>query len=184
MRLLFAGHTLDIDRRELLFGTKPVSLEPRVFDLLTYLVANRDRVVSRDDVFAQVWSGRIVSDSALTTRIAAARRAIGDSGEDQKLIRTVPRKGFRFVGEVREEVDAPMLCTEMAAAEPAMTEALALPDKPSIAVLPFANSPDERPCPPAALSVDCKLRSCAQLRDAFSRSRQAGAPPSGATSKA
>ena len=101
MQFLFAGHTLDIDRRELLFGTKPVALEPRVFDLLTSLVANRDRVVSRDDVFAQVWSARIVSDSALTTRIAAARRAIGDNGEDQKLIRTVPRKGFRFVGEVR-----------------------------------------------------------------------------------
>jgi DNA-binding winged helix-turn-helix (wHTH) protein len=139
MRFLFAGHTLDIDRRELLFGAKAVALEPLVFDLLVYLVANRDRVVSRDDVFDQVWSGRIVSDSALTTRIAAARRAIGDSGEGQKLIRTIPRNGFRFVGEVREEADAARLRTEMPEPGPAMTEALALPDKPSIAVLPFAN---------------------------------------------
>jgi TolB-like protein/Tfp pilus assembly protein PilF len=139
MRFLFAGHTLDIDRRELLFGAKPVALEPRVFDLLIFLVANRDRVVSRDDVFDQVWSGRIVSDSALTTRIAAARRAIGDSGEGQKLIRTIPRKGFRFVGEVRVEAGAAGLHAETPQPGPAMTEALALPDKPSIAVLPFAN---------------------------------------------
>jgi len=101
MRVLFDGHMLDTDRRELRCGTEPVALEPLVFDLLVYLVANRGRVVSRDDVFASVWSGRIVSDAALTTRIAAARRAIGDTGESQKLIRTIPRKGFRFVGEVR-----------------------------------------------------------------------------------
>src|SRR4051812_5210460 len=105
MQFLFAGHTLDTDRRELLFGTKPVALEPRVFDLLIYLVANRDHVVSKDDVLDAVWSGRIVSESALTTRIAAARRAIGDTGGAQKLIRTFPRKGFRFVGEVHEGTD-------------------------------------------------------------------------------
>ena len=139
MRFLFAGYTLDIDRRELLFGTKPVALEPRVFDLLTYLVANRDRVVSKHDVLDSVWSGRIVSESALTTRIAAARRAIGDTGEAQRLVRTIPRKGFRFVGAVREEVGAVGLDPEMPGPEPAVTEALALPDKPSIAVLPFAN---------------------------------------------
>ena len=86
MRFLFAGYTLDIDRRELLFGVEPVALEPRVFDLLSYLVANRDHVVTKDDVLDSVWSGRIVSESALTTRIAAARRAIGDTGQLQSLI--------------------------------------------------------------------------------------------------
>lgn len=139
MRFLFDDYTLDIDQRELRYGTSPVPLEPLVFDLLIYLVANREHVVSKDDVLDSVWLGRIVSESALTTRIAAARRAIGDTGELQRLIRTIPRKGFRFVGDVREEGDAARLRTEMATAEPAMTEALALPDKPSIAVMPFAN---------------------------------------------
>ena len=71
-----------------------------MFDLLVYLVQNRDRVVTKDDLIASVWGGRIVSDSTLTSRINAARKAIGDSGGDQKLIRTVPRKGFRFVATV------------------------------------------------------------------------------------
>ena len=132
MRFLFDDYTLDIDQRELRYGTSPVPLEPLVFDLLIYLVANREHVVSKDDVLDSVWLGRIVSESALTTRIAAARRAIGDTGELQRLIRTIPRKGFRFVGDVREEGDAARLRTEMATAEPAMTEALALPDKPGL----------------------------------------------------
>lgn len=143
MRFLFDGHTLDIDRRELRRGTEPVALEPLVFDLLIYLVANRDHVVSKDDVLDSVWSGRIVSESALTTRIAAARRAIGDTGEIQKLIRTIPHKGFRFVGSVREELDAAIGDTETPDPESATTATLRPPDKPSIAVLPFTNtSPD------------------------------------------
>ena len=77
-------------------------MEPQVFDVLVHLVKNRDRVVSKDDLFASVWGGRIVSDSTLTSRINAARKAIGDSGKKQKLIRTIARKGFRFVGDVRE----------------------------------------------------------------------------------
>jgi TolB-like protein/Flp pilus assembly protein TadD len=122
---------------------QPVALEPLVFDLLVYLVVNRDSVVSRDDVFDSVWSGRIVSDSALTTRIAAARRAIGDNGEGQRLIRTIPRKGFRFVADAREDTGAAADGTERPAPDSAMSVPLALPDKPSIAVLPFANlSPD------------------------------------------
>jgi TolB-like protein/Tfp pilus assembly protein PilF len=143
MRIQFDGHRLDTNRRELCRGTEPVALEPLAFDLLVYLVVNRDRVVSKDDVLDSVWSGRIVSESALTTRIAAARRAIGDSGEAQKLIRTIPRKGFRFVGEVREETDTPTKQAETRGQVPTLPEARALPDKPSIAVLPFANmSPD------------------------------------------
>ena len=80
-------------------------MQPQVFDLLVHLLKNRDRVVSRDDLIALVWGGRIVSDSTLDSRINAARNAIGDSGKEQKLIRTIPRKGVRFVGAVDEHSD-------------------------------------------------------------------------------
>src|SRR6187399_2217229 len=102
MQFLFGDHTLDADRRELRRGAEPISVEPQVFDLLVYLVDNRDRVVSKDDLIASVWGGRIVSDSTLTSRINAARKAIRDNGKDQRLIRTVARKGLRFVGPVDE----------------------------------------------------------------------------------
>ena len=102
MKILFADHALDIDRRELRRGAELIALEPQVFDLLVYLVQNRERVVSKDDVIAAVWGGRIVSESTLTSRINAVRKAVGDSGEEQRVIRTVARKGFRFVGEVVE----------------------------------------------------------------------------------
>lgn len=98
----FENQILDSDRRELWRGSELVSLEPQVFDLLLYLIQNRDRVVSKDDLIASVWSGRIVSDSALDSRINATRKAVGDNGQEQRLIRTVPRKGFRFIGMVDE----------------------------------------------------------------------------------
>ena len=106
MRFLFDGHVLDIDQRELRRSGEPIPLEPLVFDLLVYLVANRDRVVSKDNLLDAVWSGRIVSESALASGIAAVRRAVGDSGEAQKLIRTISRKGFRFIGDVQEDAGA------------------------------------------------------------------------------
>jgi TolB-like protein len=132
----FSDHTLDTERRELRHGAEPVAVEPQVFDLLAYLVRNRDRVVSKDDLIASVWSGRIVSDSTLTSRINAARRAIGDSGEDQKLIRTIARKGLRFVGSVRLEGGEP---GEGADDGREARHGLPLPDRPAIAVLPFTN---------------------------------------------
>jgi pimeloyl-ACP methyl ester carboxylesterase/DNA-binding winged helix-turn-helix (wHTH) protein len=98
----FGDYCLDTDRRELGRCGDLVALEPQVFDLLVYLIRNRDRVVSKDDLLEGVWGGRIVSESTLTSRINAARRAIGDSGAEQTLIRTVARKGLRFVGEVSE----------------------------------------------------------------------------------
>src|SRR6187431_2171595 len=101
MQFLFGDHTLDADRRELRRGAESISVEPQVFDLLIYLMQNRDRVVSKDDLIGSVWGGRIVSDSTLTSRINAARRAIGDNGEEQRLIRTSARRGVRFVGTVR-----------------------------------------------------------------------------------
>ena len=102
MQFRFENHILDSDRRELWRGSELVSLEPQVFDLLLYLIRNRDRVVSRDDLIASVWGGRIVSDSTLDSRINAARKAVGDSGDEQRLIRTVARKGVRFVCAVDE----------------------------------------------------------------------------------
>ena len=132
----FDEFSLDTDRRELRGPTGLISLEPQVFDLLAYLIRNRDRVVSKDDIIAEVWHGRIVSESTLTTRINAARSAIGDSGEAQHLIKTLPRKGLRFVGTVREEKEAAIATPPAPSEQPGR---LALPDRPSIAVLPFAN---------------------------------------------
>jgi DNA-binding winged helix-turn-helix (wHTH) protein len=99
----FEDFLLDTARRELRRSGTPISLQPQVFDLLQYLIHDRERVVSKDDLLAAVWKGRIVSESTLSTRINAARSAIGDSGEEQRLIRTAYGRGIRFVGIVREE---------------------------------------------------------------------------------
>jgi TolB-like protein/Flp pilus assembly protein TadD len=134
----FGDYALDTDRRELRRGARLVSVEPQVFDILSYLIRNRERVVSRDDLIASIWAGRIVSESALTTRINAARSAIGDNGQDQSLIKTLPRKGIRFVGTVYEQQSQAGRATgETGGAQAAPV--LALPDRPSIAVLPFTN---------------------------------------------
>ena len=140
MQFLFAGHILDKDRRELRRDGETVAIEPQVFDLLIYLIENRDRVVSKDDLIASVWNGRIVSDSSLTSRINAARKAIGDSGEEQRLIRTVARKGLRFVADV-QTVAARNVSAASASEQPRPT--LPLPDRPAIAVLPFVNMTSE-----------------------------------------
>jgi DNA-binding winged helix-turn-helix (wHTH) protein/alpha-beta hydrolase superfamily lysophospholipase len=103
MAYVFADCELDCERRELRRNGTAVHLEPQVFDVLVHLVNNHDRVVTKDELLQAVWNGRVVSEDALTSRISAARRAIGDTGEDQQLIRTVQRRGFRFVGHVREQ---------------------------------------------------------------------------------
>src|SRR6266446_1945946 len=118
-----------------------VPVEPQVFDFLRHLVGNREHVVSKDELIKAVWNGRIISESALSSRITAVRHAVGDSGKQQRLIRTLARKGFRFVGEVREE----QTTEDGSSAKSARpipekpTQPLALPEKPSIAVLPFQN---------------------------------------------
>jgi len=138
VKFLFGDYTLDTNRRELCRRSQPIEVEPQVFDLLVYLIEHRDRVVSKDDLIDAVWAGRIVSDSTLTSRINAARKAIGDSGEKQELIRTIARKGLRFVGEAR--------LTDIELADPGalspdqIREPLtAASDRPAIAVLPFTN---------------------------------------------
>jgi len=139
MRWTFDDCVLDMARRELRRAGVPTAVEPQVFDLLVYLIRNRARVVSKDDLLEAVWHGRIVSDSALANRINAARAAIGDSGEHQALIRTLPRKGFRFVGDVAEE------SAQSGPPGPALTPSkLCLSDQPSLVVLPFTDiSPDQ-----------------------------------------
>ena len=146
MEFVFGDHRLDVERRELRCGAESIGIEPQVFDLLVYLVQNRHRVVSKDDLLETVWGGRIVSESTLTSRINAVRKAIGDSGEAQRLIRTLPRKGIRFVGVVQEErtpatpVDARPMTVEDSQSLPAVPriEVKSVP-RLSIVVLPFAN---------------------------------------------
>ncbi|WP_454629161.1 winged helix-turn-helix domain-containing tetratricopeptide repeat protein [Bradyrhizobium cenepequi] len=124
----FNDFVLDTDRRELRRGDGLVAVEPQVFDLLELLIRSRDHVVSRDDLLAAVWRGRIVSEATLSSRLNAARAAIGDNGDEQRLIRTLPRKGIRFVGEVREQAADEITNLPVGAFE-----------GPSIAVLPFTN---------------------------------------------
>lgn len=132
MVLVFGGHRLDIGRRELRRHGELVELEPKAFDLLAFLVLNRDRVVSKDDLIDGVWGGRIVSESALTTRINAVRRSLGDDGARQRLVRTFIRKGVRFIGEVTELADE-------TASNGDLPGPLLQSEKPSLAVLPFEN---------------------------------------------
>ena len=139
MRYLFENYVLDIARRELCRGSDVVAIAPQTFDLLEYLIRNRERVASKDDLIDAVWKGRVVSDAAVTTRLNAARSAIGDSGEEQRLIKTLPRKGFRFVGSVLEQQES----TSTEAPDKTRRPDLTLPDKPSIAVMPFANLNDD-----------------------------------------
>jgi TolB-like protein len=131
VRYLFEDYALDADRRELLRGTEAIAVEPQVFDLLHYLVRNRDRVVSKDDILGAVWNGRLVSESALSTRLKAERSVVGDNGEEQRLIKTFPRRGVRFVADVRMDQ------------RPGASDAVKPPgvpaDRASIAVIPFAN---------------------------------------------
>ena len=136
---LFEDFVLDSARRELRRGMELVAVEPKVFDLLVYLITNRDRVIQKDELIAGVWQGRIVSESALASCVNAARSAIGDSGEAQRLIKTLPRKGIRFIGDLRERASAPGETAEAEASGEASGGTLVLPEKASIAVLPFQN---------------------------------------------
>jgi len=143
--LRFADFELDVAQQELRRGGEIVHMEPQVFDLLLHLVRNRGRIVSKDELIETVWNGRIVSEAALSSRINAARKAIGDTGNDQLFIRTLHKRGFRFVGEVRDGAPSIVGPSETEAesgprrdaAEP--VDAMPGASEPSIAVLPFDN---------------------------------------------
>jgi adenylate cyclase len=126
----FEDYELDTEQRELRCAGHVVSVEPQIFDLLQYLIGNRERVVSRDDLIAGVWKGRIVSEATLSSRINAVRSAIGDNGRSQRLIKTLSKKGIRFVGAVSVQEPSDRVQS---------TWSVASSGKPSIAILPFAN---------------------------------------------
>jgi TolB-like protein len=133
MQYRFGGYMLDTARRELRQAGVPAAIEPQVFDLLAYLIQNRERVVTKDDLLCSVWGGRVVSESTLTSRINAARRVLGDSGQTQRFIRTVARRGIRFIADVVEGPSREVLPSLQAPR-----------DRPSIAVMPFRNLTGER----------------------------------------
>ena len=140
MQFLFENYCLDADRRELKRGSELIAIGPKVFDLLLYLVQNREQVVTRDDLLEAVWAGRIVSESTLTSHVNAVRKAIGDTGKEQRLIRTVARKGIRFVGQIQpEDLSASAAASEARIASGTLGPTLTLPESPSIAILPFRN---------------------------------------------
>lgn len=151
----FEDFCLDTARRELRRADALLQVEPKAFDVIEFLIRNRDRVVSKDELLSAVWNGRIVSESALTTCINAARTALGDSGEAQRLLRTSPRKGIRFVGDVRERAatspiaDLPDPAAERASPAPLSgaageVHAGRVREGISIAVMPFTNLSDDR----------------------------------------
>ncbi|MDP6707053.1 MAG: winged helix-turn-helix domain-containing protein [Alphaproteobacteria bacterium] len=129
MRYRFDGFELDIDQLQFRSRGEIRLLEPQVFDILRLFVENHGRLITRDELVATIWGGRAVSESAVDARIHAARRAVDDDGRKQERIKTVTRRGYRFVPDVVifEGAD----------------EAAPQPDKPSIAVLPFDNMSGE-----------------------------------------
>lgn len=132
--MIYAFETLELDigKMEVRNGGKPVPVEPQVFALLRFLIENRSRLVSKDEIISAVWDGRVVSDSALTSRIKTLRQAIGDDGKAQRLVRTIHGVGFRFVGDVVEHgTSASIVVNTTPQASPLEAK------RPSIAVLPF-----------------------------------------------
>lgn len=136
MLLVFEDCVLDLDRRELVRASQVVPTAPQVFDLLAYLAKCHERVVSRDELVEAIWAGRIVSESTLASHINAVRKAVGDTGQEQRVIRTVARKGFRFAADLQARISPD---EDDAGSLPMPGPAPALPAKPSIAVLPFVN---------------------------------------------
>ena len=137
MLFSFEQFVLDTERRELRGPAGPISLEPQVFDFLVYLIRNRDRVVSKDDIITAIWSGRVVSESVLTTRLNAARSAIGDSGAVQRLIKTCREKAC--ASSATCEIEQAFAIASFAEQRKVPLTVLELPDRPSIVVLPFIN---------------------------------------------
>ena len=137
----FGNFELDLGKAELRLDGRPRAIQPQVFALLAFLIEHRDRLVSRDEIFEIVWDGRVVSDSALSSRIKSARKALGDDGKAQRFIKTIHGRGLRFVADVKVERDDIAVSSnggmESAAADSASVAAADQQSRPSIAVLPF-----------------------------------------------
>jgi len=163
MEWAFAGYALNEDRAELIGPEGPVHLEKFPFELLLLLARNAGRVVTKDEIIEAVWGGRIVSDAAISTAVKQARRAVGDTGADQRIIKTVHGRGFRMVAEIAVPAEAPATVPASAAA-PAPSEAtaslLVAPAgraRPSVAVLPFQYVGIVGPAEPLALAVPAEV---------------------------
>ncbi|MBI1361036.1 MAG: transcriptional regulator [Alphaproteobacteria bacterium] len=135
----FEHFELDTARIELRSNGCAKAVEPQVFALLRFLVENRDRMVTRDEIVEHVWNGRFVSDAAVSSRIKSVRQAIGDDGRSQRVIRTVHGMGFRFVADVATETDtAPASAPASSPASQSQPDPVdAFASRPGIAVLPF-----------------------------------------------
>lgn len=172
----FGDFELDLARVELRTCGAVRPLEPQVFALLALLVENRERLVSRDEIIEKVWDGRVVSDAAVASRVKSARHALGDDGRSQRFIRTIHRRGFRFVAEVRAargagDAIAPGSSGDRTGPEqpePVRSPAL----QPSIAVLPFRLVGDAGPYPAIAEALaDELIVDLARLRWLFVTAR-------------
>ena len=135
----FASFQIDIAQHELRRDGHRVAIEPQVFDLLVHLVRHSDRIVSKDELIEVIWNGRAISDAAVSSRISAARQAIDDNGTDQKFIKTLNKRGFRFVGRVETATNAPVPAAAQRSGEAIAAPACVMPKKASVAVLPFHN---------------------------------------------
>ncbi len=136
----FDDRRLDVNRRELTVADTLVQLEPKAFDLLVYLLRNRDRTVSKEDLFEVLWPRMVVSDAALTSCVKKVRRAIQDQTQPPSIIRTVPRRGYRFAAKVTVRHAESM---ENRSAESQPLAAAGRNDPPSLMVLPFTFSGDD-----------------------------------------
>ncbi|MEJ2129511.1 MAG: winged helix-turn-helix domain-containing protein, partial [Woeseiaceae bacterium] len=139
----FGSMELDLAKVELRDNGEPRSIEPQVFALIAYLAEHRDRMVSRDELFEKLWEGRVVSDSALASRIKSARRALGDDGRTQAVIKTVHGQGLRFVADVqvRQSRAAPVPASSREEPQTIAPEPMhGVTSRPSIAILRFRST--------------------------------------------
>ena len=143
MQYRFGDCVLALGSRELMRGSSAIVIAPQVFDLLAYLIRHRERVVGKDELIATIWGGRVVSDAALTTRVYAARSAIGDRGREQRYIKTIARRGVRFVGRVQEIGETPSDGSAAAPSTHRPSQPVG-PRGPSISVLGFGQMEGER----------------------------------------
>lgn len=155
MRIHFDNYELDNENHLLLCDGAEVAVEPQVFDLLSYLIRNNDRIISRQELLDELWAGKFVTESTLSSRVKAVRKALNDSGREQKYIATYNRRGYRFVADIKQTIDTTesgntaLLTQSALAGSEAMGSACLFPlvqgkekGRTVLAVLPFSHSKD------------------------------------------